>query len=297
MINVTPEFKAKVLTALLAGKENFDGSEKQYAQRFNINSSVYSRLKNGEDTDGLIKDSKWMEIGMKLNVALHERKWVTVATQVYNDITEIANFCQLNGKSYMLVDATGIGKTYTAKALARQQKNCFYIDGSQAKGKIDFVRLFAASLGLNPKDKLIRIKAAIKYYLKVIPNPLIIIDEAGDLDDRTFLEIKEIWNDTEGQCGWLMMGADGLQNKVERNINNRKPGFAEIFSRFGERYNHITPLETTEKQQFYKHLITQVVSANIDDKSKVKEIVNKCLRNDSGKISGLRRAETLILIS
>lgn len=297
MIQVTPTFRQQVLNALLEQRSNYSGTDAQYAQKYGINSAVWSQLKKGKVIDGLLRDSKYMELGLKLDVSTQERKWVTVETKVFKEINEIVLFCQQNAKSFMLVDATGIGKTYTAKILSRKLQNCFYIDGSQAKGKTEFVRHFARTLGVDDTGRLATVKKQIKYYLKIMPNPVVIIDEAGDVDDKTFLEIKEIWNDTEGACGWLMMGAEGLQAKVERNITNRKPGFAEIFSRFGERYNHITPFEPNEKIHFYKKLITDVISANIKNRELVKEIVNKCLRNDSGQISGLRRAETLLLIS
>src|SRR5699024_2071754 len=61
-------------------------------------------------------------------------------------------------------------------------------------------------------------------------------------------------------------------------------------------YNHIVPVEKQQKTSFYRKLIGVVVKANIRDKSKMKEIVQRCLVNDSGKISGLRRAESLLLI-
>lgn len=297
MVQLTHEYKQSVLNALLEKRKNFDGNDEQYAKQFGINASVYSRIKNGENPDGLIRDTKWLEIGQKLDVFVNKRVWNTVETDVYREISESAIFCQTFSKSFMLVDETGIGKTHTAKHLSRTRKNCFYIDGTQAKGKIEFIRLFARTIGVDDKDKLSRIKANIKYVLKILPSPLVFIDEGGDLDDKTFLEIKEIWNATEGCVGWYMIGADGLREKVERNINNHKPGFTEIFSRFGERYNRIVPLDKQDKLAFYRKLLTDVLKANMDDKEQLKEIVNKCLRNDSGKISGLRRAESLLLIN
>lgn len=297
MIQLTPQYKQEVLTALLEQRQNFGGNDVQFAKQYGLNGSVYSRIKNGESPDGLIRDTKWLEIGQRLDVGMSKRKWVTVETDVFREISDTIIFCQTFSKSFMLVDDAGIGKTHTAKHLSRTLKNCFYIDATQAKSKIEFIRLLARTIGVDDKDRIVRVKANIKYILKVLPSPIILIDEAGDLDDKTFLEIKEIWNATEGACGWYMMGADGLQEKVERNINNRKPGFTEIFSRFGEKYNHIVPLDKQDKIAFYRKLITDVLEANMNDKTNLKEIVNKCLRNDSGKISGLRRAESLLLIN
>lgn len=296
MISLTPDFRQKIADALHEQRANYGGTDAQYAKQYDINGSIYSRLKGGEELEGLLRDSKWIEIGQRLDVNPYQRQWKMVNTEVHSNIMASAKMCQDNARSFMLVDDAGIGKSYSGKFLSRTLKNCFLIDGSQAKGKTEFIRLFARTLGVDDKMKIVAIKAKIKYILKVLPHPLVIIDEAGDLDDKTFLEIKEIWNATEGLCGWFMMGAEGLEEKVQRNINNKKPGFAETFSRFGERYNHIVPLGREEKTAFMRTLLTDVVAANITNKSLTKEIVNRCLKNDTGRISGLRRAETLILL-
>ncbi len=296
MLNLTSEYKYKVIQTLLESRHLFGGTDSQYAKQLGIHGSIYSRIKNGENVEGLLRDSKFLEIGQKLNISLSERKWNIVETEVYSQIKEAVIFCKAYSKSMMLVDDAGIGKTYTAKHLAQTLENCFYIDGSQCKTAVEFVRLLARTIGVDDKDKIIRVKAQIKYSLKILPQPIVIIDESGDLDDKTFLIIKELWNDTEGQCGWYMMGAEGLQRKIERNISNRKAGFTELFSRFGEKYAHITPFEKSEKEQFYKRLISDVITANAPTETNINLIVKKCLTNDSGKISGLRRAESLLLI-
>lgn len=297
MLNLTSEYKQKVIKSLLEARHLFSGTDSQFAKQFGINGSVYSRIKNGENLDGLLRESKYLEIGQKLDVSLTQRKWNIVETDVYNQIKEAVVFCQAYSKSMMLVDDAGIGKTFTAKHLSKTLQNCFYIDGSQSKTAVEFVRLLARTIGVDDKDKIIRVKAQIKYSLKILPHPVVIIDESGDLDDKTFLIIKELWNDTEAKCGWYMMGAEGLQRKIERNISNRKAGFTELLSRFGEKYGHITPFEKNEKQQFYRKLIADVITANAPPETDINLIVKKCLANDSGKISGLRRAESLLLIS
>lgn len=298
MLNISQEFKQEVLTALFTARELFTGTDSQFAKQYGINAAVYSRLKNGERPDGLIRDAKYLEIGQRLDVSTQKRKWKAVETDVFLAIREAVLFCQVNSKSLMLVDDAGIGKTYAARILSRTLKNCFYLDASQCKTVAEFVRLFAQTIGIDHQGKISTVKAQIKYVLNnVIPGSVIIVDEAGDLEDRIFKILKEIWNATENKAGWYMMGAEGLQSKVERNINNKKPGFAEIFSRFGEKYGHITPFEKTDRQQFYKKLITDVIAANAPTGTNIDLIVKKCLTNDSGKISGLRRAESLLLIA
>jgi len=89
-----------------------------------------------------------------------------------------------------------------------------------------------------------------------------ILDEFGDLSYPAFLEVKALWNSTEYRCGWYMMGADGLQIKLERQKALKKVGYAEIFSRLGSRYQRITPVNEKERKQFLLHEITKIIKAN-----------------------------------
>lgn len=296
MLQITNEYKQKVLTALFEQRANFDGSDSAFSKQYSINNAVYSRLKNGELT-GLLKDGQWLNIGRELDVTLNERKWKMAKTAVYEMIEEDLVFCQEYGKSKICVDDCGIGKTYSAKYLSRKLKNCFYLDASQAKTKQQFIRLFAKTIGID-FGKYAEMKANIKYYLKTLPNPLVIIDEAGDLEYSAFLELKEFWNATENVCGWYLIGADGLREKISRGINSKKVGFRELFSRYSEKYTSPVPHGVSERETFYGQLITDVLSVNMTDKTKLKQIVKRCLTKDeNGNIGGLRRAESLLIIA
>jgi len=295
-MNLQTQFKEKVMAALLEARKNFGGSDTAFAKQFQIHNSVYSRLKAGF-TEGLLKDSQWLNIGRVLGVTLNDKKWNVARTEVFNIIEEEVCFCQQFSKARIFVDDCGIGKTFSAKYLSRNLKNCFYIDASQAKSKHQFVRLLARTLGVDEKGKYIEVLANIKYYLHVLPTPVIIIDEAGDLDYNAFLEIKELWNATENVCGWYMMGAEGFRAKIERGINNKKVGFREIFSRFSEKFSSAVPVERMSRIDFYKKLIMDVLSVNTENKSLIPGIVNKCLVQQDGNIGGLRRAESLLILN
>ncbi|MGB4776123.1 MAG: ATP-binding protein [Daejeonella sp.] len=294
---LTNDFKNKVLTALQDVRQNYGGSDQAFAKQWGINNSVYSRLKNGE-LEGLLKDTQWLNMGRELGVDQSDRKWNMARTDVFTMIEEDVVFCQNHAKGKICVDDCGIGKTYSAKYLSRTLKNCFYVDASQAKTKQLFIRLIARTIGVDHQGKYAEVKANIKYYLKMLPNPIVIIDEAGDLDYPAFLELKELWNATEAACGWYLMGADGLREKIDRGIRSKKVGYRELFSRYSERYTTTVPVDRNEKLQFYKKLIGDVLSVNMTDKSKLDEIVKRCLTQDvSGQIGGLRRAESLFILN
>ncbi|HEY5393426.1 MAG TPA: ATP-binding protein, partial [Hanamia sp.] len=265
-----------------------------FAIKWKIHNSVYSQLKNGK-MDGLLKDGQWLLIGRELNVDVFNRKWNVARTMVYADMEDNIRFCQEYRKSMMLVDDTSIGKTFCAKHIVRQVKNGFYLDCSQAKTKQLFIRTLAKVIGLDNTGRYYEVKANLKYYLKQLETPIIVLDEVGDLEYSAFLELKELWNGTEGMCGYYLMGADGLEEKINRGINHKKVGYREIFSRFNNQFMHIVPRASSDRLNFYRKLITDVLTVNCSDKAAIPALVKQCMANfETGNIGGLRRAEIIL---
>ncbi|GAF05817.1 ATP-binding protein [Saccharicrinis fermentans] len=288
-MNISKEFKTKVREAVLANRENYGGSDSDYAKTLGINNSVYSRIKKGE-VERVLSDTTWITIGRELDVKLHESQWKVARTSVYDNIESSLSFCKELSKSMILADDCGIGKTFCARHVVRKMKNAFYVDCSQAKTKQQFIRLLAKTVGVDSRGLYREVKGNLKYYLNLLVKPVVVLDEAGDLDYNAFLELKELWNSTEGSCGWYMIGADGLRAKINRGINNKKVGYAEIFSRFSDEFVQLVPASIADKKAFYSNLIGAVAAANTNDKAKVNKLIKRCL----DKEATLRYLETLI---
>lgn len=295
-MNLDDNFKEKVLAELLKVRSNYTGTDTVFANQYEINPSVFNRMKRGNIT-GLLRDTQWLAIGRKLNIRKVEKSWNTARTEVFQRIEEEVVFCKEFSKARIFVDDCGIGKSYVAKHLSRTLKNCFYLDASQAKTKSNFIRLLARTVGADTNGKISEILENVKYYISILPQPIIILDEAGDLDYGAFLAIKELWNATENQCGWYMMGAEGLKAKINKGINGKKVGYREIFSRFSDKYSSVVPVEKYEKIQFFKKLVEDVLTVNMEDKSNLSEIIAKSLIDINGNYGGLRRAESLLILN
>ncbi|MDP1708262.1 MAG: ATP-binding protein [Gammaproteobacteria bacterium] len=303
-MRVTHDFRQAVVGKLIERREIFVGTDKRFATTWVIPQAVWSTLKKrhadgSTDYNGLLKDPKWIGLGRSLGVLTRTRKWNTVRTDVFETIEEDIKFCKQYSKARIFVDDCAIGKTYTAKYLAAQLPNTFYVDCSQCKTHPQFVRQLALAIGVDHKGPLLDVSDTIRYWLTSLERPIVILDEAGDLNVAAFLELKSLWNATENACGWYMMGADGLRAKIDRGYNNKRLGYAEIFSRFSEKYSTVVPVGKEAKKDFYQRIITQVLRANMDD-SQLKhlgEIVTKCVTHDSvGRFGGLRRAESLLIL-
>lgn len=294
-MEITNLFKDKVVAKLLALRDNFGGSDAAFARSMDVNPSVFNRLKNGE-REKLLPNTTWLRLGREMGISTNMRKWNAVETDVFLQIREEIMFCKQFSKSRIFVDNCGIGKTFTAKHLSKTLKNCFYLDCTQSKKQNQLIKALARVVGVEVKGKIIDIKENTKYYLSMLEKPVIVIDEAGALDKEALGLIQEYWNATEGVVGWYMIGANALRNKISAGVSKDKDYFAELFSRFSENFSSIVPTEKHEKYAFYEKLISDVLSANITNKNQLNELVKKSLVDINGSISGLRRAESLLIL-
>lgn len=281
---ITTELKQKIVAAMAEARPMFGGSDSKFAKWLGISGSQYSRVKNG-DWEQVLSDTNWIAIARQLEVSLgNAPEWKTAKTPVYEFITAQLTVCQNEALSSLLCDLSDIGKTWTAKVYAKSHKNVAYIDCSLAKGKTLLIRQIARAFGLDHSGRLGDVEANTIYYLKQLEKPLIILDEAGDLHYEAWLEIKALWNATEGACGWYMMGADGLKAKIQRSIDCKKVGYTEIFSRFGKRYGKVVA-EGEEGREMMKATAAMIAKAN--DAEDVGKLLRKTMGDDG--MPSLRR--------
>lgn len=260
---ITTEFKQRIIEAINADSLNFASASKQ-AVSLDINASQLSRIRKGE-LENVVSDTKWMSIGRRLGVSIHnEKPWNAAETPTFLAVFGQLNDCQANSISSMICDIPDIGKTFTARYFAKNNRNAVYVDGSQCKSKQKFVRSIAKEFGLAHTGRYIDVYEDLVYYLQSAYKPLVIVDEAGDLDYAAFLELKALWNATEHTCGWYMMGADGLRAKIEAAIDRKKVGYTEIFSRFGSAFLKVSPNVQQDLVEFKKLQFAKIAKANIE---------------------------------
>ncbi len=296
MLDITKEFKDKVIKALLLQRKNFDGTDEKFAKQWGINKAAFNRLKKGQ-RDKVIADNKYLNIGRRLNVTLNETKWNMAKTKIFTRIKDDIVFCQNNSKARILVGDVGLGKSYAAKYLSLKLKNCFYIDCKQAKSKQKFIRLLCKTVGVDDTGKYEDVKENLKYYLNLLPKPIVITDDSGFLKTPAFEELLELWDATENICGWYQIGDDSLRQKIDRGIAAKKLGYNAMFSRYSKRYSGLSPTDRLEKRAYYEAAMQAILDVNYVDKKQHKEIIRQCLVTDvSNGLGDLRRLNSLILI-
>lgn len=283
---ITNDIKIRIIEAIKANRENYP-SDAKHAAALGINTAVYSAVKNGQ-TDKVLSDASWIAIARRLDVELRSKiEWKAAKTPTYLYIMAQLEFSQNSCTSGILCDIPNIGKTFTARLYASSHKNAVYIDCSQVKTKLKLVRKIAKEFGVNSNGRYSDVYDDLVFYLRSIDQPLIILDEAGDLQYEAFLELKALWNATERCCAWYMMGADGLKEKINRSIECKKVGYTEMLSRYGDRYSKVTPDDGKEREKFLREQAHIVAKLNAPEGTDVKAIVLKTQ-------GGLRRVYTEI---
>lgn len=278
---LTQEFKTKVKEAL---KERFEASgstDKGFAGTMNMLPTQWDRVKVGNFYN-VLTDGQWIALARKCGLDLNgNTQWKTAITPVYKKIYAQLKKCQTEGISSIFCDEAGIGKSYTAKQYAKENKYAMYVDCSQVKSKSRLVRMMAEKFGCECTGRYRDIYMDLVNFINsAAQNPIIILDEAGDLDYPAFLELKALWNATEGACAWYMMGADGLKAKMDRCIDSKRVGYTELFSRYGKRYQRATPQGTKEYKEFSIECATKIIKANAPEGTNVQEVLGKLLKRD-----------------
>lgn len=258
---ITPELKLKIIERVKAARDQI-GTSARLAQKLGINAAQISRIINGE-TEGVLSEVNWITLARRVGVALGGQLEIKIAeTQTFKYINAQIAACQTNSIALVLCDEAGIGKTFAARHYVAAHKNAVYIDCSQVKSKQRLVRKIATEFGISQQGRYAEVYEDLVFYLRSSATPLVVIDEAGDLDYPAFLELKALWNATEHACGWYMMGADGLRAKINRSLAQNKVGYTEIMRRYGERFQKVTPDGGTEITAFHKKQVAQVALAN-----------------------------------
>lgn len=288
---MTTETRQRIADAIKGHRPNYP-SDAKHAASLGVTTSAYSMIKAGQ-TERVLSYANWISIARKLGVGLRgEPEWRAARTETFDFITAQLETCQGGGLSAILCDIPNIGKTFTARHYVKTHANAVYVDCSQVKTKLKLVRRIAGEFGVDAKGRYADVYDDLVYYLRGIDRPLIVLDEAGDLQYEAFLELKALWNATERCCAWYMMGADGLKEKINRSIECRKVGYTEMLSRYGDRYSRVTPDDGKERQRFLLEQARRVASLNAPEGADAKAIARAscgALRRVYTEIEKLKR--------
>jgi len=285
-MNLLQDEKTQIGKLLIELMEAKGMNQAQFARSVNLSSADLSNIRhqNWLRNTQLIGDKKWVHVARIVGFSRSDdMRWMTAETSMKTFIDHQLDLCQKFHFTAILVDDAGTGKTFACKSYAKTHRHVYYIDCTNCRQRGRFARNLAKAVGVEGYSTSIdEVIEEVMYAIQLTENPLIILDEAGDLQDSAFLELKRLYNNLEGICGFYIVGADGLRRKIERNIAREKVGWTEIFSRMGKRSSKHVSGEPQVRKQIMQEMAIEVIRANgIREEAGVRQILKDVNRNGS----------------
>lgn len=273
-------------------------SQAAFARTVGLHKSDISNVLSGKfiTTPTLIGNGKWVTMAYEVRYTTNKTlDWKTAQTEPFKFITTQLNLCKTMSFTGIFVDEPGIGKTYSCKHFADNNKNVYYIDCSCLRNNAEFITTLARKVGIESNNKLSKLIDNIIFTLQNSTKPLIILDEAGELKDTSYKEIKRMYNMLQYQCGFYLVGSDGLRNKIDSGIRNDTQGFKELFDRFGKKYlTYFSAKNTGVQRSTMAKMALEVLIANgISNKQQQDAIVSTMY--EGAYIKSLRTVEREIV--
>ena len=281
----------RIVSAIVEQRKNYE-SDGKHATAIGISDTAYSFIKSGQW--GKIADKNWLRIAREIGVQLDGEAWKAAKTTTYLYITTQLEACQKGHINKAFCDLPDIGKTFAATLYSQRHKNVALIDCSVYRTRNRLIRRIARQLGIDADGAYYKVRDNMVEALKTLQDPLVILDEAGDISLDALRELKGLMNETGDACAWYFMGADGFRNLYERSIRCERLGFAEMFSRMGGEFCSLTTNKEIagSAEEFKRQQVAAVASLNFagDDRRRVEAKANgslRSLRNSYRKSSAL----------
>lgn len=113
-MNVTPQLRQDTLAAITQDFDTRKSVAKSYSQSrhanfLGINTSVYSRMKNGE-TDRVLSEGEWVRLAKQLQVQTDDLAWKVAKTPTFRTITGQLSVCMSKAIGGIFCDDSSLGK-------------------------------------------------------------------------------------------------------------------------------------------------------------------------------------------
>lgn len=199
---------------------------KQVEAATGISYGTISNVVNGKHDN--ISDAMFRKLASWLKLD----SWKMVDTHNFATVKELLWEAQEYSRFFGIVGESGYGKTAALRAYKSTNPNCYYmLSDVLMTSKKNFLNNVQKALGISKGNSPADMLEAIVEKLNSTDRPLLIIDDAGKLNDSNLRIIQLIYDRTERSCGIIMAGTPFLKDVLEKGITRNKMGFDELFRR------------------------------------------------------------------
>jgi DNA transposition AAA+ family ATPase len=159
--------------------------------------------------------------------------WKLRDTIPHRLITKLCQDARENCRMLAVSGYTGAGKTTSLKHQEAKMPGTYYVLGTALMNQVQLLTEICRACGVEGGGNKMEMVGAIIKALNSSPNALLIIDDAGKLNDQNMRLIQIIYDRTEGACGIVLSGTEYLKKHIEKRARVDAMGFRELKRRVG----------------------------------------------------------------
>lgn len=206
-------------------------SQNRIAKRAGVSSATISQIINGKW--GLIKDSMWKKLSVKLRI---DNSWNKVETSLFRKMYKYVHMAKQQSTTLAFSHKAGAGKTTFYTFYQNEFENVIYIEGSRTMGKKTFLKRLLNSVGLEAYGTTEELYDRFVDHVSGLDEPIIINDQFDKLKDGTFDLFMDLYNDLFNSCAFILSGVPALEKRIRLGVQRKKIGYEEIWSRMNRKY-------------------------------------------------------------
>ncbi|MDB9500039.1 AAA family ATPase [Nodularia spumigena] len=157
-----------------------------------------------------------------------EKTWLLLETRQLTTVVNLLNDAQENSRMLALCANTGLGKTTAIKYYHQNNANVYYMLCTVTMTRNDFVSELQTVLGLDVPGNLHKRLQSVIDKLADAEFPLLILDDAGKLNEGCLRLIQIIYDSLEHRVGIVLVGTLQLRKFIFAGAAKDRQGFREL---------------------------------------------------------------------
>lgn len=154
--------------------------------------------------------------------------WKIRDTRNMRIIRNLCNDAKENSRFLAISAYSGAGKTTAARHFARVNAHTYYVLSDFMMSRREFAAEIQRAMGISEGGKIRDMVLAISSKLNSLERPLILIDDAGKLNDGCMRTLQLIYDQTEFNAGLVLLGTEYLKDNIDKGAARNRMGFREL---------------------------------------------------------------------
>lgn len=236
---MSPEQKLNIAKAAQQYLKDKGVTQSDLANLTSLNTAYISAMFNDKLTVGNteIADKHWRKLANAIGLGLEQQFWELVPTPQFKRIIMTLNTARERASSRTIIGEPGIGKTMALKKYVEKfPKHTYLITINSLVTVADIIHKLLEMLNLpttgSTSMKLVQIILKFRDISLKGGNPLIIFDEAENMNSKTMKLIKGLFDGVEKYTAIVLVGTDQLTRKMLKNKLKDVDAGPQFYRRF-----------------------------------------------------------------